>query len=150
MKKSNWRFQSTYNFIHICREHKTRRLKSLAKNLHFDHAKLQPFEQDITKIMDFIKEIDVRIHKNEGDPPSTALGQTFHTNLSSDLRALIILAITKQNFQMNIVLRHFIEFFIVSLWIEIGSRFTAGFYYYLFSEKWKKYRKDHKFTWNQI
>jgi hypothetical protein len=88
--------------------------------------------------MDFIKEIDIQIHDNEGDEPFTALGQTFHSNLSSDLRALIILAITKQNFQMNIILRHFIEFFIVSLWIEIGSRFTGGFNYYLYSEKWNQ------------
>jgi hypothetical protein len=100
--------------------------------------------------MDFIKEIDNRIHDNEGDEPFTALGQTFHSNLSSDLRALIILAITKQNFQMNIILRHFIEFFIVSMWIEIGSRYTGGFDYYLYSEKWKEYRRDQKFNWNQI
>jgi hypothetical protein len=150
MKKSNWRFQSTINFIHICYERKPQRQKTLAKKLHFEHARLQPFEQDITKIMDFIKEIDIQIHDNEGDEPFTALGQTFHSNLSSDLCALIILAITKQNFQMNIILRHFIEFFIVSLWIEIGSRFTGGFNYYLYSEKWKKYRRDHKFNWNQI
>ena len=100
--------------------------------------------------MDFIKEIDNRIHDYEGDEPFTALGQTFHSNLSSDLRAMIILAITKQNLQMNIILRHFIEFFIVSLWIEIGSRFTGGFSYYLYSEKWKEYRREHKLNWNQI
>jgi hypothetical protein len=100
--------------------------------------------------MDFIKEIDVRCHNSEGDPPKTALGETFHYSLSSDLRALIILAVTQQYFQMNIILRHFLEFFIVSLWIEIGSRFTGGFAYFLESEKWKTHRPKLKKNWKDL
>ena len=150
MRKPIWRFQSTYDFIHICRERKPQRLRKLAMKIRFDYARLKPFEEDIIKIMDFIKEIDIRLHKEEVEDPFTALGQIFHYNISSDLRALIILAITKQYFQMNIILRHFIEFFIVSLWIEIGSRFTGGFDYYLESERWKKYRTEHRLTWRQI
>ena len=69
----------------------------------------------IRKIMSFIQKLDERIHKYERTlQPTTVLGASFHHSLSSDLRALIILAITKQNFQMNIILRHIIEFFIVA------------------------------------
>lgn len=109
------RFGSTFQFIHICREGREQRIKTLAKKLHIEEMSLDANKENIHQIMDFIKKIDKRCHDLEGDPPYTALGQTFHYSLSSDLRTLIILAITEQYFQMNIVLRHFIEFFIVSL-----------------------------------
>jgi hypothetical protein len=107
---------------------------------------------NIHEIMEYIKKIDVRCHKNEGSRPYTALRKTFHFILSSDLRTLIILAVTQQNFQLNIVLRHFIEVFIVSIWIEIGSQFTGGFEYYLDSKKWKPYWKQrkHRITWQEV
>jgi hypothetical protein len=144
--------ESTIDFIHICQKERRQRLSLLAEKLHFQETALGPYKQDITEIMDFIKKIDDRIHNNEENNPVTALGQTFHFSSSSDLRALIILAVTRQNFQMNIILRHFIEFFIVSLWIEIGSQFTGGFNYYLESDKWKQYWNDskHRITWSEI
>jgi hypothetical protein len=144
--------ESTIDFIHICQKERRQRLRLLAEKLHFEETALNPYKQNIIEIMDFIKKMDDRIHNNEGNNPFTALGQTFHFSTSSNLRALIILAITQQYFQMNIILRHFIEFFIVSLWIEIGSQFTWGFDYYLESDKWKPYWNDskHRIAWSEI
>jgi hypothetical protein len=49
---------------------------------------------------------------------------------------------------MNIILRHFIEVFIVSLWIDIGSQFTGGFDYFLESRKWKQHIKHYRIFWD--
>ena len=142
------RSRTTYKFIHICNEDNHIRLSLLAKNLGLAVKKLEPFKVEIDWMMEFIKAMDEQVHQYESSDIGTAFGQALHISASSDLRSLIVLATNYQNFQMNIILRHFIEVFVVVLWIDIGSQFTGSFDYFLSSRMWKPYRQKHRVYWD--
>lgn len=145
------KYPTTVNFIHICRDEKEQvRLNVLAKNIGFQLKTLRPYRKDILRICDFVKEIDEKLHSLVADDTENEifLGQTLHGHIASDLRSLIILGLSGQNYQLNIVLRHFIEVFVMTLWADIGSGFRGSYNYFLETEEWKPYRSRQRLTWD--
>lgn len=137
---------STIDFIHLCRLAKGKeRLRALAKDIGFKEELIEPYEEDIDIILDFILKIDKKCHELHGE--EFFFGLTLHAHIASDLRSILLLSISKQEYQANIILRHFIEIFIVSIWADITSRFQDSFDYFFDNEQWKPYRSIQRVTW---
>jgi hypothetical protein len=136
-------------FIHLCNEDGIQRFDAFKNSIGFSQQSVKKYWTDIEKILDFIKEMDRMCHKYDNYLASrtTFFGEIFHEYIYNDLRALVILYLSQQKYQLNIVLRHFIEIFIYSLWADLISNFRGTLDYYLFSDEWKAHRSDHKMSW---
>jgi hypothetical protein len=133
-------------FIHICNKTDQERQEALKNGLGFEKANIQRHWNDIEKVLNFVREIDESNYKfDKGRIKFFSV--VFHDYISSDLRSLLILFLTGQNYQLNIVLRHFIETFIYSLWADIVSNFKGTLDYYLFSRQWKPFRTKQEISW---
>lgn len=144
----------TVDFIHLCRDHKNERLALLANNLGLPMEAVKLHQKELKLIMEFVKKIDERHHKSEElikrirtDETTTFLGTTLHGHLASDLRSIILLSISNQEYQANVILRHFIETFLMSIWADLLSGFRDIFDYFLITEEWKPYRSIQRMTW---
>jgi hypothetical protein len=147
------KYPTTIDFIHLCDVPKGKeRLKALAEATGFNVEIIEPYEKDIDKILDFIQKVDKKYHEMAEEKSffeeNSFFGETLHAHLSSDLRSIIILSISKQDYQANIILRHFIETFIISIWADITSRFQGSFNYFLDTKEWKPYRSHQQVTWD--
>jgi hypothetical protein len=60
---------------------------------------------------------------------------------------MIILSVTGQQNQSNLVLRHLIENMIYSIWADLISKFSMVTEYLLYPEEWKPYRSLQKIIW---
>lgn len=142
-------YRTTLDFIHICAEEdRDKRISRLEKNLGVKPGSLSKHKPMLNTILDFIKEIDGNFHRLDRSAKRTPfLSNTLHSHISSDLRSMIVLALAHQNYQLNIVLRHFIECFVVTLWGDLSSGFTKAFDYLLADEEWKPYREKQRITW---
>jgi hypothetical protein len=135
----------TVDFIHLCRLDRGKdTLEGLANNLNLDIEIIEQYEDEIEKIMDFMLIVDDITHKRD---ENEFLADTFHADIASDLRSIIILSVLNQRYQANIILRHFIETFIVSIWADIISRFQDSFDYFLDTKEWKPYKSIQRVTW---
>lgn len=67
--------------------------------------------------------------------------------MASDLRAMIILSVTHQENQSNIILRHLIENIVYSFWADLISKFSVVTEYLLYPEEWRPYRTSQKIVW---
>ena len=144
-------YVSTKKFIQICTKEENRRYNAFCKSVCLDKQITDHYRNDIEKILNFVKEIDIAYHKFDKynvKKNRTVFGQIFHTFVASDLRAMIILSITEQQIQSNIILRHLIENLIYSLWADLISRFTLITEFLLYPEEWKPYRAIQKIVWN--
>jgi hypothetical protein len=141
--------RTSWSFIHICNEtDHNKRLDELAKKIGFAAQVLTPYRNKLNSIMDFISELDGLCHVyDDKRHPYFLLYYTVHQHIPSDLRSLIILAATKQNYQLNIILRHFIEVFIVTLFADLTCNFKDAFYFFLYSKQWKPYRIKQRIYW---
>jgi len=145
------RYRTTVDFIHLSRAYdKKAMFEALAKNIRFQVEILNPHRKNIESIMEFVKQVDSNYHKlkRKGDADSIFLGTTLHSHIASDLRSMIVLALTDHSYQLNIIMRHFIESFIMSLWADIASNFRGSFNYFLDPEEWKPYRSRQRVTWD--
>lgn len=145
------RYRTTVDFIHLCRDLDGQaRLEALANNIRFQTKDLNKSRKNIESIMEFVKQVDSDYHKFEvkSDVDRIFLGETLHSHIASDLRSSIILALTDHSYQLNIIMRHFIESFVMTLWADIASNFRGTFNYFLEPEEWKPYRSPQRMTWN--
>lgn len=145
----------TIDFIHLCDVPKGKeRLNALAENTGFNVELIEPYEKDIEKILDFIQTVDKNYHemaeKKSFFEDNSFFAGTFHGHIASDLRSIILLSLSKQEYQANIILRHFIETFIWSLWADITSRFQGSFNYFLETKEWKPYKSKQQVTWDMV
>lgn len=140
--------KTTIDFIHVCRDEVgEERFSKFSKYVGFDPKALKPYRSSIEKIMDFIAETDNNCHNF--DPKwKTRLSAIFHHFVSSDFRSMIILATTKQNYQLNILVRHFIEAFVVAFWSDMVSKYTDTLDYLLATSRWKETRRLQRLTWD--
>lgn len=145
------KYISTRNFIKICHEPHTKRLEAFRKSVGLEPGFLQLYLQEIEKILKFVSEIDTSYHNFDQNKITrkTFFGQIFHAFIVSDLRAMIILSITGQQNQVNIILRHLIENLIYSLWADFTSKFSIITEYFLYPEEWKPFRTQQKILWDQ-
>jgi hypothetical protein len=145
------RSSTTIDFIHICNQKGTKRFDTFKDEIGFEAKIFRPYWKKIESIMDFIQDMDEMCHKYVGKRISskTFFGSIFHYYISSDLRSLIILSTTRQNYQLNIVLRHFIELFVYSFWADIISNFKGTFDYFAIPEEWKPYREQQRIIWDR-
>lgn len=135
----------TVDFIHLCRLDRGKdTLEGLANNLNLDIEIIEQYGDEIEKIMDFMLIVDDITHEKD---ENEFLADTFHAHIASDLRSIIILSVLNQRYQANIILRHFIETFLVSIWADLTSGFRDSFHYFLDTEEWKPYRSIQKVTW---
>jgi hypothetical protein len=136
-------------FIIVCDKKGEERLDAFKNSIGFSQQSVKRYWTEIEKILDFIRKMDKLCHKYDQYLASktTFFGEIFHDYIYNDLRGLIILFLNQQRYQMNIILRHFIEIFIYSLWADIISNFKGNLDFYLFSDEWKPYRGVHKVSW---
>ena len=62
--------------------------------------------------------------------------------MTSDISAMVILFLSNQKIQMNIILRHFIEDLLYCSFANLISNFSAVFHV-LYISNWKSYRKPY-------
>lgn len=105
--------------------------------------------RDLESILNFIKFLDDNLHKYDKHyyHKITFLGKTFHDLIFSDLSSMLVLIYYKQKYQMNIILRHFIETFIFSLFADICSNFNDTFNF-LLRKEWKEKREELRLLWD--
>jgi hypothetical protein len=60
---------------------------------------------------------------------------------------MVILSVTGQQNQSNMVLRHPIENMIYSFWADLISKFSYVTEYLLYPEEWRPYRSLQKIVW---
>ena len=125
------------------------RLNKLAKNLAIPYVSLSPHKEKINKILDFVKDIDTKCHEfiEEDDKVGVFFAHTIHSHIPSDIRSMMILAITEQHYQLNIILRHFVESFVVTLWGDVIPQFRDSLDYIL-GKRWKEFRNMQRMTWD--
>ena len=143
------KYVSTANFIQICCKKDNLRYNAFCRTVGINKQTINQYWNDIEKIFDLVKKIDISYHKFDRHKmkKKTVFGQIFHTFVASDLRAMIILSITGQQTQSNIVLRHLIENLIYSLWADLISKFTIINDYLLYPDEWKPYKTIQKILW---
>ena len=141
---------TTVKFNRICKDYEgEERIQKLAQNLRLDYDVIKKERDSIDKILDFVSDIDQKCHEyiHEEDDKGIFFATTMHSHIPSDMRSIILLELTGHSFQLNIILRHLIENFIVTLWGDIFSQFRNTFDYLLWDAKWKSYRKIQRVTW---
>lgn len=144
------RYKTTNDFIHLCKEYKGQeRLSKLAENLKISERDFKLYAESIDKCCNFVSHIDTQYHKLADDEDSTAvfLGHTLHSHISSDIRAIILLTLLKQNYQSNVILRHLIEIFGITFWGDLCSGFGDSLDMFLDTDAWKPYRSTQRMTW---
>jgi hypothetical protein len=125
------------------------RLAALARHINIPLDSLNRFKTETEEILEFVAGIDKRLHDlTDGTKIDPFFGDTLHRHISSDLRALIVLASTDNNYQLNIILRHFVEVFVFTLWADLASQFRGSFDYILDTREWKPYRSVQRVTWD--
>jgi len=90
---------TTVDFIHLCDVPKgEERLKALAEDTGFNVEKIEPYEKDIEKILDFIQKFDNKYHVMAEEisffEKNSFFGETLHAHIASDLRSIILLSIS--------------------------------------------------------
>jgi hypothetical protein len=134
-------------FIHISNKYGKDRFDSFKAGIGVEEDNaIRRYWKEIEKILDFIRELDSLCHKYNISK-LTFFGHVFHEYIQSDLLSLIILFLTGQKYQLNIVLRHFIEIFMYSLFADLISNFKGTFDYFLYSEEWKPFRDKQRISW---
>ena len=144
------KYTTTYDFIEIARDYSGNdRLKEISLNIGFPLSFLKVHQNRLNKVLDSVKWIDEQYHntvpEKKGD--QIFLSYTLHQQISSDFRSIIILCLTKQNYQANIVMRHLIETLIRTIWADLITDFKGTLTYLQDSKKWKPYRGTQKISW---
>src|SRR3990172_5672127 len=143
------KYKTTVDFIHVCSDFDGRRLEELANNLGLTVDSLEPHGPHVVEIAQFVRNLDEQYHNFEpkAKEPETFLGATLHSHIASDLRAAIVLILSRHNYQANIILRHLLESFVMTLWGDVGSNFKGSFAYLLETKECKPYRSEQRVTW---
>lgn len=144
------KYRTTAAFIRICAKGDNLRYNALCKNIRIDKKLISQNWDDIKRILDFVGDTDKLLHRSDkyGKRDTTFFGTIFNSFIVNDLRTIIILSITGQHNQSNMVIRHLIENLVYSLWADLISKFTFVTEYLLYPEEWRPYRKTHKIIWN--
>jgi len=145
-------FLTTIEFIETCSNFEPdERLNIIAGDIGIASGTLRSRRVDIEKILNFVSRIDEKYHEITGNvvrQKNIFFDTTLHDSISSDIRSLIILGMTNQNFQINIVLRHLIETFVMTLWADLITNFQGSLNYFLKPKEWKEYRQKQKLFWD--
>ena len=149
------KYPPTSMFIHYARDYRgDRRLRHVSKNLNVSLRFLKKHESEIKPILEFVKDIDNKYHNLLEDTENADimpfLDTTLHNHISSDVRSCIILGISNQNYQINMILRHLIECVIITVWADFMCCFKGTFSYLLEdTREWNKpYKDTQKIVWS--
>lgn len=132
------------NFITIAHERDNSRKNSFYEYLIITRQRYNKSWKEIEKILEFVSDLD-KIDKYANDKMDFIF-DAHHNTLSSDIFSIILLFLTNQKIQMNIILRHFIETITYCLFADIISNFKGSFFPLFYSE-WKPYRQQYKLSW---
>lgn len=123
----------------------TDRLQSFISTYNISNNKLKPLWDRINQILDFLKDLDEKIHTYDKyfskSYKVSILDDIFHGYLNTDISAMLMLFCNHHKFQANLLLRHFIETLIIIFFSDMISNF-AGHFHELLSDHWKKNRKN--------
>jgi len=111
------------NFINIAHKEGKERREAFLDYLSITAWKCNSHWKDITKILDFVRDLDTKIDPYPAD--SVFMLESFHNTLASDLFTMVLLFLTNQKIQMNIILRHFIETAFYCLFADYISNFSG-------------------------
>lgn len=141
------KYKTTVDFIRICKEFATsEETVPLAKNIGLPSKVLTHSKSKLKKIANFIVYLDTNNHKfSQRSQPF--LTTTLHGHIASDFRSIMILILQEQNYQANIVTRHLIETFVMTLWGDLAAGFRDAFDYLIDTKEWKPYRSMQRMTW---
>ena len=98
----------------------------------------------IRRILDFVSEFDIKIDKFHDT--LNFMFDSHHNTLSSDLYSIVMLFLSNQKIQMNIISRHFIETILYCLFADMLSNFY-GTFYPLFYNNRKPFRIPYRIDW---
>lgn len=132
------------NFITISHERNDSRINKFYEYLKITEQQYSKSRKEIEKILDFVSDLD-KIDKYSNEKMDF-LFDAHHNTLSSDIFSIILLYLSNQKIQMNIILRHFIETIIYCLFSDLISNFE-GTFFPLYYSIWKPYRQQYRLSW---
>jgi len=137
------------DFIHFCNREPDERLDLLPEILSINRMEIpnESIKLEINYILDFLAWWDKEYHSlkdiypEKKDEEISFFGLILHFYLSSDIKTILLLLLTKQHHQANVILRRVIEYTIYSICLDILSRYGTAkfniFEIYWDSEEWK-------------
>ncbi len=132
------------NFINISHERDNYRLNIFYEYLGITKRKYFNSKEDLEKILDFVSNLDKIDRYSNWN--TDFLFDAHHNTLSSDIFSIVLLFLSNQKIQMNIILRHFIETITYCLFADIISNFEGSFFP-LYYTSWKPYRQQYRLSW---
>lgn len=123
------KYKTTADFIRICKDFaNSEETAPLAKNIGLPGKVLTHSKSKLKKVASFIGYLDANNHKfSQRSQPF--LTTTLHGHIARDFRSIMILIMREQNYQANIVTRHLIETFVMTLWGDLAAGFRDAFDY---------------------
>ena len=110
------------DFIHFCNREPDERLDLLPEILSINRMEIpnESIKLEINYILDFLAWWDKEYHSlkdiypEKKDEEISFFGLILHFYLSSDIKTILLLLLTKQHHQANVILRRVIEYTIYS------------------------------------